>query len=248
MKPGILETQKCGSPGYVAPEVLNGNGYDTKADIFSAGVILYILYIPLLSPHSLSGVSPFHANSYHQVLQKNRKGKIEFPAKYWDTVSPEGIDLIMKMTELNPAERITAADALTHRWFTLGGEKSKLLSSALENMRKYHNKDNENRFNVERIKPEFSSVLAGACLYDSRFASTNVGSSISNNGFASIFVKVAERHISPPILQTGRNKNESDKKMAVKFDMKSYIDLTCERIFGNCLSVPTSSSLQSSSR
>ena len=149
MTPGKLETQRCGSPGYVAPEVLSGNGYDTKADIFSAGVIFYIL---------LSGVSPFQANAYEEVLYKNKLGKIEFPRTDWENISPEAIDLVKKMTNLNPEARITAAEALVHKWFSISGARTKVLSSALENMKKYNGKENENRFNVERIKPEFSSV------------------------------------------------------------------------------------------
>jgi serine/threonine protein kinase len=67
---GIPLKMKCGSPGYVAPEVLNDAGYDCKADIFGAGIILYIL---------LTGKFVFSGQTYKEVLAKNRKGRVPFP-------------------------------------------------------------------------------------------------------------------------------------------------------------------------
>lgn len=105
---------------------------------------------------------------------------IEFPKEVWSNVSAEGIDLVKKMTKLNPAERVTAVQALSHPWLAFGGDKSKVLSSAQENMRKYHNKENQFRFDVERIKPQFSFVTTSPIA--SRLASTNVGSNLSYIG------------------------------------------------------------------
>lgn len=61
--------KRCGTPGYVAPEIINspstGNvRYDTKCDVFSAGVIFYILIV---------GKSPFDAKTFHEILSKNKK-------------------------------------------------------------------------------------------------------------------------------------------------------------------------------
>ena len=54
--------KRCGTPGYVAPELLQDKIYDYKVDIFSAGVLMFIL---------LSGSSPFRANSYDEIVMKN---------------------------------------------------------------------------------------------------------------------------------------------------------------------------------
>ena len=117
----------------------------------------------------LCGVSPFHGKSYHEVLMKNKEGIVLFEDKYWSAVSPEGKDLVAGMVKKNPSERISAQEALEHKWFAMAHTKVGSLSSALENMRKYHNKDNEYRFNVGKIKPEFAMVTRTPLLA-SRFA------------------------------------------------------------------------------
>lgn len=79
---------RCGSPGYVAPELLEDKGYHQKADIFSAGVIFYVM---------LTGRPAFPGANVHEILLKNKRCEIAFPAKYWDKISPETKDLVYKM-------------------------------------------------------------------------------------------------------------------------------------------------------
>jgi len=144
--PKNLQTLKCGSPGYVAPEVLNSMGYDTKADIYSAGVILIVL---------LTGKLPFSGRNYHEVISKNKEGDIVFEESYWKTLSPEAKDLAQKMVIKDPTARISAKNALQHPWLYKENYSGGILLSAMENMKKYNDK---NRFNMEKIKPEFSMV------------------------------------------------------------------------------------------
>lgn len=89
-------TTQCGTPGYVAPEILEGTPYDTKADMWSVGVILYIL---------LGGYPPFIENNQKDLFRKIRKGQYEFHEEYWGTVSAEAKELISSLLTVKPHNR-----------------------------------------------------------------------------------------------------------------------------------------------
>lgn len=83
-----LQFTRCGSPGYVAPEILSNLGYGCKVDIFSVGVIMYIL---------LTAKFVFNARDYHEILKKNKHCRVVFPKRLWDPLSSEAQDLCSKM-------------------------------------------------------------------------------------------------------------------------------------------------------
>ncbi|KAI8369677.1 kinase-like domain-containing protein [Blakeslea trispora] len=102
-------TTACGTPGYVAPEVLLGTGHGTPVDIWSVGVIMYTL---------LSGYTPFYGEDQNELFQCIMKGEYEFDEEYWGEISDEAKDLINQMLTFDPNERVTAEDALKHNWLT----------------------------------------------------------------------------------------------------------------------------------
>ena len=99
---------RCGTPGYVAPEILNDRPYDCKADIFSAGVIFYIL---------LSGVVPFYGKSYEEIVKRNSEAVINFSFPGSGSMREATLDLLRRMLERDPMNRISARDALLHPCF-----------------------------------------------------------------------------------------------------------------------------------
>ena len=97
---------KAGTPYYISPEVLTGN-YDSSCDLWSAGCILYIL---------LCGYPPFYGDSDAEILGRVRKGVYSMEGEEWEEVSKEAKDLIKKLI-CKPEVRLTAAEALEHKWF-----------------------------------------------------------------------------------------------------------------------------------
>jgi len=98
--------QKFGTSYYIAPEVLKLK-YDEKCDVWSCGVILYII---------LSGHPPFDGETDKAILEKVAKGKYNFDFEEWNYVSKEAKNLVTRMLDENPATRMTALEALNHPW------------------------------------------------------------------------------------------------------------------------------------
>ncbi|MCQ2816192.1 MAG: protein kinase [archaeon] len=132
------ENRIIGSPYYIAPEVLSKN-YNEKCDIWSCGVILYIL---------LGGKPPFYGKNDKEILNKIRNGKYTFPEKSFENVSEEAKDLINKCLTKNPSQRITAKEAMQHSFFKKFKAKNYFsnvgqynLESTLDNLINYRPKN-----------------------------------------------------------------------------------------------------------
>jgi len=97
----------CGSPGYVAPEILTAESYDKSVDMWSVGVIIYIL---------LSGYPPFYADSAPALFKKIMDVKYDFDDSVWEDISDSAKDLIRNLLVKEPSKRFTAKQCLQHPW------------------------------------------------------------------------------------------------------------------------------------
>jgi len=112
-RPRLL--QCCGSPGFVAPEVINANRpdcadvefYSSECDLWSLGVVLFVV---------LSGYPPFEGDNIREILKRVGTGAFTFFDPAWELVSSEAKDLVQGLMKSDPSARLTVDDALTHPW------------------------------------------------------------------------------------------------------------------------------------
>jgi len=104
----------CGTPTYVAPEILTEEGYGLEVDVWAAGVIMYI---------SLCGFPPFRSNrrSQTELFDIIESGEFEFLAPYWDDASEEAKDLISNILVVDRKKRYTCAQVMKHAWMKKHG-------------------------------------------------------------------------------------------------------------------------------
>ena len=133
---GVVQKKVVGSSYYIAPEVLKKH-YDEKCDIWSCGVIMYIL---------LSGRPPFPGDSDREIMDKVAIGKYDLEESPFDQLSNAGKDLIKKLLIKDPKKRITASEALNHAWFKENKSKElfnrikdqSILKKLIKNLKAYH--------------------------------------------------------------------------------------------------------------
>lgn len=106
---GLVPNKNAGSPAYVSPEVIEKKPVSKSMDMWSAGVVLFML---------LAGYPPFYEETSAQLFEKIKIGEYEMNPECWDEISLEARDLVQKLLIVNPQDRMTVDEALNHPWLS----------------------------------------------------------------------------------------------------------------------------------
>lgn len=138
----------CGTPGYCAPEILHGSPYGPEVDMWSVGVITYIL---------LCGFEPFYdARGEQYMYSRILNCDFEFMSPWWDEISLNAKDLVKKLIVLDPKKRLTVSQALQHPWVTGRAAKFSHMDRTQKKLQEFNAK--------RKLKAAMKAVVASSRL------------------------------------------------------------------------------------
>lgn len=152
----------CGSPMYMAPEMILKKKYNNKSDLWSVGIILYEL---------LTGDVPFKVKNMVELIQTIQKVKITLPLKYDTMLSSSCKELLFQLLKKNPDERISWEDFFTHKWFDVDEilqDENKLLEMSLRDM------NEETLFKHRSIRESFNNTSSSLSGHSQSQIETNI--------------------------------------------------------------------------
>lgn len=207
---GNKVTGMIGTPYYIAPEVIAGE-YDFKADIWSSGVILYIL---------LSGQPPFAGMNDNEITTRIIAGKLSFPNETWSKISNEAISLIKSLI-CHADIRLSAEEALSHKWVyekvfrPLCNED--ILTSVLGKLKTFHS--------TNKLKDAVHTFITTQCisLKETRIL-REVFKTIDKNGDGKLSIEELIEQYSQTMEEEEAKKEAERIMREVDTDKNGYID------------------------
>lgn len=212
---GLLHTT-CGTPAYVAPEIIERKGYDgVGVDIWSCGVVLFVL---------LAGYLPFHDSNLMEMYRKIERGEYKFPSWF----SPKLRRLLSRMLDPNPSSRISIAKIRSSSWFknadpsTVSCHHNNGDDPSMENKLEMAEMSNWNAFDIISLSSglDLSKLFEESCAKESRFITRKPASMIISK--LEKVAKVAKMTISKKeggLVKFERLKESRDRILSIEAEI-----------------------------
>ncbi|XP_054827693.1 serine/threonine-protein kinase 33 [Eublepharis macularius] len=212
----------CGTPIYMAPEVISAHDYSQQCDVWSIGVIMYML---------LCGEPPFLAGSEEKLFEIIRKGDLHYEHSIWKSVSEVAKHVLQLLLKVDPAHRITANELLDNQWIT-GETNVQRPCNVLELMKKWNNSSTETG-EVCLIVDDLNDASGSAQQEDNRESQT---SPISSNGNSEVGAETetesGSSKPSTPTKQVNKKKSHTNALPNGTLKKKSSSLKACSSISG----------------
>ena len=213
---------RCGTPAFVAPEILVGRAYNTQADMWSVGCLIYML---------IGGYPPFQDETHRGLFRKIRGSNFTFHKSYWNNVSMQSKQLITNLLTVDPDERLNASESLSAPWCKESDEQlsSRDLSGSIRELE---------RFNARRaFRSAVKAVTVAAAFQVERIADLMKETDQHvEDAQETIEVSIGGSVISPPEVQKLNMSKTKKKPFAELYEVRDKLQQGSASIVKKCYS------------